>query len=51
VYILTPLHGDWAFIWKLFAGVVAAFITLWLTGELSRSRIETLRQLFRKQSE
>ena len=51
VYILMPLEGNWAFVGKLLAGVIAALIALGLMGELSRSRIETLRRLFRKQSQ
>jgi O-antigen/teichoic acid export membrane protein len=46
-YFATPLEGSYAFAGKLLVGTVAFLMVLWAFGELSSSRIETLRRLFR----
>lgn len=46
-YSATPLEGSYAFAGKLLVGTVAFSMVLWAFGELSSSRIEALRRLFR----
>ncbi|MFH1010839.1 MAG: flippase [bacterium] len=47
-YSFAPLDGSWAFAGKLLISIVAALAVLWLTGELTRSKTEILRQLIRR---